>query len=62
MPFINAVAKIKLSGPARIQGPEEIVLTGGSAGFWVESNGVFGEISIEISCAGFEEKIRISVE
>lgn len=62
LPFINAVAKIKLSGPARIQGPEEIVLTGGSAGFWVESNGVFGEISIEISCAGFEEKIRISVE
>ncbi|NLE25606.1 MAG: glycoside hydrolase family 2 protein [Clostridiaceae bacterium] len=62
LPFINAVVRLKISGNARIIGPEEIFLTGGSAGFWVESNGVAGEIKIDIACGGFKAEIKLLVQ
>ncbi|HHW21312.1 MAG TPA: hypothetical protein GXX26_00300 [Clostridiaceae bacterium] len=42
-----------VSGPSKIQGPGEFVLTGGSRGFWVETDGSCGEIRIDVSCEGF---------
>lgn len=62
LPFINAVVRLKISGNARILGPEEIFLTGGSAGFWVESNGMAGEIKIDIVCGGFKAEIKLLVQ
>lgn len=62
LPFINAVVRLNLSGDARIIGPEEIFLTGGSAGFWVESNGMEGEIKIDIACGGFKAEIKLLVQ
>lgn len=63
LPFINAIAKLELSGPARIQGPTEVILTGGSTGFWVESEGTYGEINIAIACQGLRaDPIKILVE
>jgi beta-galactosidase len=62
LPFINAITKVKVTGPARIQGPDEVVLIGGSAGLWVESEGIRGDINIEVQCQGFKDNIIISVQ
>ncbi len=63
LPFINAIVKIEITGPARILGPSEIVLTCGSTGFWVESDGNSGEVKIDISCHGFRaDPIKILIQ
>ena len=54
LPFIHAAAKVKVNGPARILGPSELVLDGGSTGFWIESNGEPGEILVTAFCGEFE--------
>ncbi|MCX7772227.1 MAG: hypothetical protein N2376_03840 [Clostridia bacterium] len=63
LPFIKAVAKAIVTGPARLLGPSELVLTGGSTGFWVETNGTPGDVTVKVSCMAFEAApVRIKVE
>jgi beta-galactosidase len=53
LPFLNEVVTIALSGPAKIVGPSTIPLQGGTAGLWIETTGLTGEITLRASCPRF---------
>jgi beta-galactosidase len=53
LPFLNEVVTISLTGPAKIVGPSTIPLQGGTAGLWIETTGLTGEITLEASCPRF---------
>ncbi|GLS17120.1 beta-galactosidase [Labrys miyagiensis] len=53
LPFLNDAATIRLDGPASLIGPAIAPFQGGTTGFWVESTGEPGAISIEISSPRF---------
>lgn len=53
LPFLNEMVTLHLRGPARIIGPHTISFQGGTTGFWVESTGMPGAISIEVSSPRF---------
>ncbi len=45
MPYFDDVISLELEGPARVVGPDVIVLRSGLAGFWIETEGPAGEIT-----------------
>ena len=47
LPFLNDSITLKVHGPARIVGPTNVPLQGGTAGFWLEATGFTGEITVE---------------
>ena len=49
LPFLDDVVNVAVDGAARLLGPEQLVLKGGSTGFWVETTGVSGAISIRVT-------------
>ncbi len=53
LPFLNEVVTISLTGPAKIVGPSTIPLQGGTAGLWIETTGLTGEIALEATCPRF---------
>lgn len=56
LPYLNSSVRIESNGPARVIGPNQLVLNGGVAGFWLESIGQKGRISLTISVDQFEPK------
>ncbi|MFS2180348.1 glycoside hydrolase family 2 TIM barrel-domain containing protein [Rhizobium pisi] len=48
LPFMNDVISLKVHGPAKIVGPTNVPLQGGTAGFWLEATGLIGEITVEV--------------
>lgn len=62
LPFADTVARVSLSGPARIQGPSTFALTGGSRAFWVESSGAAGTVTVTVATDGLEPvNLKIAV-
>jgi len=55
IPFINDVVTLTVSGPARIIGPQVIPFQGGTTGFWLESTGATGPISIKVTSPRFAD-------
>jgi beta-galactosidase len=53
IPFLNDVVSLKVNGPARVVGPQSIPFQGGTTGFWLESTGLPGTISVEVSSSRF---------
>jgi beta-galactosidase len=53
LPFLNETITVSISGPAKIIGPTSIPLQGGTAGFWIETTGLTGDIRLEATCARF---------
>jgi beta-galactosidase len=53
IPFLNDVVSLQVRGPGRIVGPETISFQGGTTGFWLESTGVPGTITLELSSSRF---------
>ncbi|OWO89910.1 beta-D-galactosidase [Rhizobium esperanzae] len=47
LPFMNDSISLKVHGPARIVGPTNVPLQGGTSGFWLEATGLVGEITVE---------------
>ncbi|MGZ2459281.1 glycoside hydrolase family 2 TIM barrel-domain containing protein [Rhizobium anhuiense] len=47
LPFMNDSISLKVHGPARIVGPANVPLQGGTSGFWLEATGFTGEITVE---------------
>ncbi len=45
MPYFDDVVSLEVTGPARVIGPDVIVLKSGLAGFWIETEGEAGEIT-----------------
>lgn len=62
LPFATPVVRVTVSGPGRIQGPSSFALTGGTFGFYVESNGQKGTLDIKVESDGFiDQKLKITV-
>ncbi|MBY3598871.1 glycoside hydrolase family 2 protein [Rhizobium bangladeshense] len=53
LPFMNDSISLKVHGPARIVGPANVPLQGGTAGFWLEATGLVGEITVEAVSSRF---------
>ncbi len=53
LPFLDEVVTLRVTGPAKVLGPTALVLKGGSTGFWLETTGGAGEITIEATCPRF---------
>ncbi|MBX5158790.1 glycoside hydrolase family 2 protein [Rhizobium sp. NZLR3b] len=54
LPFMNDTISLKVHGPARVVGPANVPLQGGTAGFWLEATGMVGEITVEAVSSRFE--------
>jgi len=53
LPFADNLVKVSITGPARIQGPSQFSLKGGSFGFYVESSGEPGVLKVQVESEGF---------
>ncbi|AGS23510.1 glycoside hydrolase family 2 protein [Rhizobium etli] len=53
LPFMNDSISLKVHGPARIVGPTNVPLQGGTSGFWLEATGLVGEITVEAVSSRF---------
>ncbi|MGV1836169.1 glycoside hydrolase family 2 protein [Rhizobium rhizogenes] len=53
LPFLNDVATIKVTGPAKLIGPETVAFQGGTMGFWLQATGEAGAITVAVSSARF---------
>lgn len=63
LPFIDEIINIKISGPARVQGPKELVVKGGEIAFWIETKNEAGEVLVNIQSQSVGSKnIKIKVE
>jgi beta-galactosidase len=49
LPFIDDVVQVEVSGAAKLLGPNLLTLKGGVTGFWVETTGAVGDISVRVS-------------
>lgn len=56
MPYFDDVVSLEIGGPARVVGPDVIVLKSGLAGFWVETEGQPGEITATV----FSQRLGVS--
>lgn len=53
MPYLDDVIVIQAIGPIKVLGPTTLALDGGTAGFWLESMGERGNVSLTISANRF---------
>ena len=53
LPFINDSISLKVHGPAKIVGPTNVPLQGGTSGFWLQATGLIGEITVEAISSRF---------
>jgi beta-galactosidase len=60
MRFLTEPVRITVTGPARLIGPDMVVLAGGAAGFWLRATGMAGEITVTLTSSRFPET-RISI-
>ena len=49
LPFLEDVVTLEVTGAARLLGPQSLTLKGGITGFWVETTGAAGDISVSIT-------------
>jgi len=49
LPFLDDVAKIEVVGAAKLLGPDILLFKGGVSGFWVETTGERGPITVTVS-------------
>ncbi|MDE1996883.1 MAG: glycoside hydrolase family 2 protein, partial [Rhizobiaceae bacterium] len=61
--FLNEVASIKVSGPAKVIGPDAVAFQGGTTGFWLQATGEKGAVTVEVSSSRFaSQKVELLVE
>ncbi|WP_438748515.1 glycoside hydrolase family 2 protein [Pararhizobium sp. O133] len=53
VPFLNDIVTVSVDGPARLIGPSTLTLAGGTTGFWLESTGETGAITLRVSSERF---------
>jgi beta-galactosidase len=63
LPFIEDIVAIKVAGPARLLGPDILPFNAGRIGFWLETTGRRGTVSVTLSSGRFpEKKLTLEVE
>lgn len=58
MPFIDEIIKIKIEGPLKLQGPDEVVVKGGAIGFWVETLNKVGTAKVTVDSARIGQSVH----
>ena len=53
LPFMEDSISLRVEGPAKIVGPTNVPLQGGTAGFWLEATGLTGAITVEATSSRF---------
>jgi len=56
LPFLDDVAKVTVVGAAKLLGPDVLLLKGGVSGFWVETTGSRGPITVTVATRRLGEK------
>lgn len=56
LPFIDDIIKIKVNGPARLQGPKEVAVKGGAVAFWIETINEKGNVDITVKSQALGQK------
>lgn len=46
LPYSSEIVQIKLKGPAKVVGPQEFALIGGTRGFWIKTFGKVGTVKV----------------
>ncbi len=54
LPFLDDIITLRVNGPAKLLGPDSLALNGGTTGFWLESTGEAGSVTVDISAARFK--------
>lgn len=63
LPFIDEIIKIKVHGPAKLQGPKEVSVKGGAVAFWIETINKSGLAEIQVQSQSLGQRnIKIVVE
>jgi beta-galactosidase len=57
LPFLDEVAHVQVAGAARLLGPDTLTLKGGVTGFWVETTGAVGDITVRVSTRRMGEQV-----
>lgn len=61
LPFYDEIIQIKIQGPGKLQGPDQLVLKGGCIGFYIETINQTGMIEVSVSCGKFNETLTLLV-
>lgn len=56
LPFLDDVVRVQVVGAARLLGPDLLLLKGGTTGFWVETTGAVGDITVSVSTRRMGER------
>ena len=60
--FLNEAAFVRVDGPGRLIGPAVLTFQGGTTGFWLETIGTPGLITVEVSSPRFaSQKLQLTV-
>ena len=57
LPFLDDVVAVDVQGAATLLGPTAITLKGGTTGFWVETTGAKGPITVRVSTRRMGEQV-----
>ncbi|PQA79373.1 glycoside hydrolase family 2 protein [Rhodoferax sp. TS-BS-61-7] len=57
LPFLDDVVQVQVSGAAKLLGPDTLTLKGGVTGFWVETTGAVGDITVRVSTRRMGEQL-----
>jgi beta-galactosidase len=57
LPFLDEVVHVQVAGAARLLGPDTLTLKGGVTGFWVETTGAVGDITVRVSTRRMGEQV-----
>lgn len=56
LPFMDDIIKIDVKGPAKLLGPDEVVVKGGAIAFWVETINQAGDIHVLVESKALGQK------
>ncbi|WFU12487.1 glycoside hydrolase family 2 TIM barrel-domain containing protein (plasmid) [Rhizobium sp. CB3090] len=63
LPFLNDIATVEVTGPAKVIGPKTMAFQGGTTGFWLQATGEAGAITVDISSSRFAtQTIKLTAE
>jgi len=57
LPFMDDVVQVHVNGAAKLLGPDLLTLKGGVTGFWIETTGAVGDVTVRVSTRRMGEQI-----
>ena len=57
LPFLDDTLRVDISGPAKLLGPDLLIFKGGLTGFWLETTGASGHVTVRLRTRRLAEKL-----